>query len=125
MSHQTDTFLSIKDAEVYVCAIYKYELSHYQMYIKIEHPVDAIPRYINFSYVHYFSGTTTWQNANFRIGTSIETLKFLRELDEFNKLKDDTLLELFKLYTIDSFRPGIKLIASASHVIDELPSYIR
>jgi hypothetical protein len=110
----------IADADSHSCEVYIYETSHDVLIVKVTMPENSIK--ISFTETQYFSGTMTWQGANFRLHPHKECLELLErykpELVKF--YRDLGMLDapFYKLYSVETKEGNlIQIIAASARVI--------
>src|SRR5688572_6831296 len=70
----TTNCFSIKDADLYECAIYHYTVSHAIMTIVATHPITEESFYLELLYTMHFSGPVHWKGVGFNTSSMTEAL---------------------------------------------------
>lgn len=110
----------IADSDKYLCSIYKYEISHSGLYLKVSNHRDQ-PFYLYFADVRYFSGPPSWEGANFQLLPNLEDrLNTLRTINYFAKWSDNKLLERLQVYKVDNLSWDVIIIAVEVQKMDNL-----
>lgn len=111
--------LLIENPNAATCSIYSYVLGHSEMCIAVYGTQDKPSRFIVFSFVEYFSGSTHWKGANLKIGTDDECIEILQNMTRFNKMPSNILASRYKLYIFESDIEQIQLIAAGTYITDK------
>ena len=93
------------------------------MYIQLSVPGKTL--YLFFPGVVYFAGPQAWHSAAFQVGTPDDCLKRARELHLFDEISDRTIVDSFRLYTIEKPKLRVEIMAGDVALLAELPEFLR
>src|SRR5690606_22753871 len=111
----TQNIFSIDNPENYACVIRKYVVGQSVMHIEVVSnfkPPNIF--YLVFYPVEYFCGPITWQGVNFEIASSEACLKVISQLERYDNIPDEKLMEdpySLKLYQVKTDRNTIQILA--------------
>ncbi len=110
------------------CHVSNYAASHSEMFIEIYDFEKHRSQYLQFSMVHYFSGSLKWEGANFKLhpwNDSLALLQGLGLLNDFGQapleIQKQIIGQMYKLYTVTALKPNveIKILAAIGKLEEE------
>lgn len=121
MNFTQSNFFNLEQPEEWVCRLWSYGAGHSEMEIIVRR--QSVVQKIGFVGVEYFDGPTDWKGANFELGSSEDTLMFLRRVTSLTEFSDESLLETSKLFSVavqDSNVPGLRvnIVAAVGVLVD-------
>jgi hypothetical protein len=113
--------IEISEPEAYSCQVWSYRPNHSLLLIRAYRDDSLGPDiyYFLIRSVFYFDGTTSWQGAQFQLGTSEEAIGLLARLGQ----NADSLEAYFRLYKFITDRREIRILASDMMVTREIPDW--
>jgi hypothetical protein len=122
--HRLTNFFSLPNPDDFRCIVMKYAIGHSVLHIQLE---DQIHRgnilHSVFAPTVYFSGPIRWNGANFQVAPPDECLILLRRIEYLDNISDEKLLSdlyNYKLYTVETPRETIKIIAGMAKLHNEI-----
>jgi hypothetical protein len=102
--------------EKYGYQVYNYNVGHYELTIRVSHEHDYSVFYILFTGVLYFSGRLVGNGAKFQIASNTKCVELTRKIGSVAQLDDETIVEYFKLYYVETGFQNIEVIAAGAYV---------
>lgn len=123
MTTRSSSLFPIHDADEYICSIYKYEIGHSGLYLKVSNHREP-PFYLYFAGVEYFSGPPSWQGVNFLIIENAENrIGTLRSISYFAKWSENKLLERLQVYKVNKPSWDVIIVAVEVQKVDNVSGW--
>lgn len=114
-----EALISLDDAEKCWCQVYFYVVGHKMLCIKITNCTE--PMFLFFSSVLCFAGPTTWQGANFRLGSKDELKRFIEDTGVPFTTNLDIIIDINNLYVVRNNKLNVYIVAANFSVSDQEP----
>jgi hypothetical protein len=109
---------SIQNPEDFSCEVFSYTHTHNQLLIEASRISDRSQKiYMHFRKVLFFSGLLLWKGARLRIASDDEYLHIMRNMEVFQDITDEDLIDPYmygKLYVFEADKQRIQIIAKAA-----------
>jgi len=122
-------FFNIADPDYCAYRVWSYIHGHSMMLVRVirSEPDDFF--FLAFDSVQYFQGPLHWMGARFQVGTTDECAELLQEArvglsDDLLEMPDgflNTLLQKFRLYTVELPNLEVKILAGDAIKASEVP----
>jgi hypothetical protein len=111
----------IPNARRCVCHVWRYQISHSLMQLRVTEPMSRRDFWLAFEDVQYFEGPMIWTGAVFRVESPEESLRFLREksprwVELPADLPEHALLGRFRLYVVEMPDVLVRIVAGTNSV---------
>lgn len=116
-----DNIFPIADADNYTCSLYRYEVSHSGLYLKVSNSdIDETSFYLYFPDFSYIAAPVSWRSVDFQLlGHRDERDQALQAIGCFNKWPDEYLRRI-QIYTIEKPHLHIMILAAGVEKIQKL-----
>jgi hypothetical protein len=99
-----------------LCNVERFTIGHQVLDINVYDPILEKKYRLTFVGVVFFSGPINWNGVEFEIAAPDECLSILKKIVRFDKIPDEYLLELYKLYKVKNQRIPIEIISAVPYV---------
>lgn len=121
MTFSNMRFSDIPNARRCTCQVWRYEISHSLLQIRVIEPASRKDYWVSFEDVQYFEGPIIWTSAAFRVETADESLQFLRQksarwVELPVDLPEQALIGRFRLYVVQTPEVLVRIVAGSNNI---------
>ncbi|MDX1992714.1 MAG: hypothetical protein SF029_10000 [bacterium] len=123
---------NLPNPALYRCHVFRYYSGLSRLYLRVFKMQQEIPSfYLLFSDVGYIEGPVSWQGADFRIAPTEECIALMLKTglvgEAILQFPDAyaSITEYAKLYIVDTPNTPVKIIASSTALLPDLPPELK